>query len=71
MKRTFCENNRFAWKNANDAISIVFYIQDEAHKNELDSDKPAKGGSEAEIQNFKELLNKIKDIMDGICSQSQ
>lgn len=57
--------------DANDAISTVFFIQHEAHKTKLDSDKPTEIGFEAELQNFKELLNKIRDIMDGICSQSQ
>lgn len=41
--------------------------------NDTPDPPPLKDGDafEAELQNFKDILNKIRDIMDGICAQNQ
>lgn len=46
---------------------IIFKINFQIDK----SADPIDDAFETEMQNFKDLLNKIREIMDGICSKNQ
>lgn len=51
-------------------IKKIYFLQVDSLSRPAAANPIPDGGFEAEMQNFKELLNKIREIMDGICSQT-